>query len=309
METLFYLGDIYYFYQMSLALVHQNKNKAADTKTSRPAKPSPHHYENNTNLTMNSHDSIIHLQHAIGNQAIQRLMRSADASKGFDFSKIGIPQSKLNVSLPSDTYEQEADGVAEQVMRMTVPSYTSSAVSNQEERIDRKCSTCKMKKEMENKQEKIEIRRKPSTSSSSEGRYEVTNEINNVSADGGSPLDSSTRNFMESRFGYDFSKVRVFTDTKAGESAAALNANAFTVGSDVYFGKGRYNPSAPEGKSLLAHELTHVMQQQSLSANSRGIPQLQSTEQSISANLAAEKKSETRCGTDRRPRDYYKSRQ
>src|SRR5690348_10689940 len=66
---------------------------------------------------------------------------------------------------------------------------------------------------------------------------------------------------MESRFGQDFSQVRVHTDTKAAESARAVNALAYTVGQDVVFGEGQYTPGTQEGKSLLAHELTHVVQQ------------------------------------------------
>jgi hypothetical protein len=75
----------------------------------------------------------------------------------------------------------------------------------------------------------------------------------------GHHLDLRTREFMESRFGYDFSKVRVHTDEKAAESARMLNAKAYTLGQDVVFGSGQYSATS-EGKKLLAHELTHVVQ-------------------------------------------------
>jgi Domain of unknown function (DUF4157) len=75
------------------------------------------------------------------------------------------------------------------------------------------------------------------------------------------PLDTDTRNFMESRFGHDFSSVRVHTDAKAAESARAVNALAYTVGRDVVFDAGQYAPETKQGKRLLAHELTHVVQQ------------------------------------------------
>jgi hypothetical protein len=78
----------------------------------------------------------------------------------------------------------------------------------------------------------------------------------------GQPLDAETRAFMEPRFGHDFSQVRVHTDMKAAESARALNALAYTVGPDVVFGSGQYAPQSSEGQRLLAHELTHVLQQQ-----------------------------------------------
>jgi len=76
----------------------------------------------------------------------------------------------------------------------------------------------------------------------------------------GRPLDSATRAFMEPRFGRDFSDVRVHTDSRAAESARAVNALAYTVGRDMVFGEGKYAPGTREGKGLLAHELTHVAQ-------------------------------------------------
>jgi hypothetical protein len=74
-------------------------------------------------------------------------------------------------------------------------------------------------------------------------------------------LDSSTRAFMEPRFGHSFANVRVHADATAAESASAMGARAYTVGRDVVFASGRYAPASPEGRKLLAHELTHVVQQ------------------------------------------------
>lgn len=82
-----------------------------------------------------------------------------------------------------------------------------------------------------------------------------------VGSGGGSPLDSSTRGFMESRLGSDFSDVRVHTGGKADESARSINAQAYTVGSDVVFRSGAYQPDTPTGQRVIAHELTHVVQQ------------------------------------------------
>ena len=81
----------------------------------------------------------------------------------------------------------------------------------------------------------------------------------------GRPLEPSTRRAMEARFGYDFSGVRVHDDARAAATAAELDAAAFTVGEDLVFGSGRFDPSSPAGRRLLAHELAHVVQQ------SRGI--------------------------------------
>ena len=77
----------------------------------------------------------------------------------------------------------------------------------------------------------------------------------------GLPLDRTTRAFMEPRFGHDFGKVRVHADNRAAESALAINALAYTEGRHVVFAAGRYRPENDEGKRLLAHELTHVVQQ------------------------------------------------
>jgi outer membrane protein OmpA-like peptidoglycan-associated protein len=84
----------------------------------------------------------------------------------------------------------------------------------------------------------------------------------------GQPLDGATRAFMEPRFGHDFSKIRVHTDSRAAESARAVNAFAYSVGSDVVFGAGRHEPATPAGRELLAHELTHVVQQRATSESS-----------------------------------------
>ena len=78
---------------------------------------------------------------------------------------------------------------------------------------------------------------------------------------GGQPLPASERAFFEPRFGQDFSQVRLHTDQLAAEAARAVNARAFTLGSNVFFGAGQFAPAGHEGKGLLAHELTHVVQQ------------------------------------------------
>ena len=80
---------------------------------------------------------------------------------------------------------------------------------------------------------------------------------------GGSPLDVDTRTDMESPLGHDFGDVRVHTDSRAHDSAQAVNAHAYTVGSNVVFQRDKYDPSSTEGKTMLAHELTHVVQQRS----------------------------------------------
>jgi len=84
-----------------------------------------------------------------------------------------------------------------------------------------------------------------------------------VGSGGGSPLDRDTRGFMESRLGADFSDVRVHTDGKATESARSVQAYAYTVGNDVVFQSDKFAPDSDSGQRMLAHELTHVVQQRS----------------------------------------------
>ena len=84
-----------------------------------------------------------------------------------------------------------------------------------------------------------------------------------VGSGGGQPLEDGVRSGMETRFGHDFGDVRVHTDTRASESARAVQAHAYTVGSDIVFQSDRYAPSSSEGQRMLAHELTHVVQQRS----------------------------------------------
>jgi hypothetical protein len=100
--------------------------------------------------------------------------------------------------------------------------------------------------------------------------------VHDVLRSPGQPLDAQTRGFMETRFGHDFSQVRVHADSRAGESARSVGALAFTAGRNVVFGAGQYSPQSAAGRKLLAHELTHVVQQrfgtpavQSLSAIDR----------------------------------------
>lgn len=82
-----------------------------------------------------------------------------------------------------------------------------------------------------------------------------------LSSGNGSPMENGTRSFMEDRFGQDFSNVRVHTNEHAADSAKAIDAKAYTSGSDIVFDKGQYNPGSQSGQTLLAHELAHVVQQ------------------------------------------------
>lgn len=167
---------------------------------------------------------------------------------GHDFSQIAIrPQAKLTISQPDEPYEQEADRVADQVMRMEVPeSPGQMAIRSLQTAMQRKCAA---------------------SEEDNNGVQDVANPtvtVNDVLQSSGQPLNEDTRAFMELRFGHDFSQVRIHTDAQAATSAQALNARAYTVGQNVVFGAGQSTPETTTGKHLLAHELTHVIQQSSL---------------------------------------------
>jgi hypothetical protein len=210
------------------------------------------------------HHSIFQLQRTIGNQAVQGLMRSNASNNG---TKTGI-QTNLKISQPDDANEKEADRISEQVMRMSSTNkITGTVLTNKKERIARKCSACEMKEEEEEEEEKLNINRKQSTMSCVESSVDATTEINNVLSNSGTSLDNDTKDFMESRFGYDFSKVHIHKDERAAKSAQSVNALAYTVGQDIVFAPSQYAPKTREGQKLLAHELTHVLQHET---NSNG---------------------------------------
>ena len=85
--------------------------------------------------------------------------------------------------------------------------------------------------------------------------------VNDALRSAGRPLDAGTRGFMESRFGWDFGRVRVHADARAAEAAKSIQASAFTVGQDIVFGDGSFRPDTKDGKALIAHELAHTVQQ------------------------------------------------
>lgn len=208
---------------MSFALVNKNNSKETDRKMSTSAKFYDHH-------NLDYHDSVIHLNSTIGNQAVQNIIRY---NTGFDFAKIGI-QPKLKISQPGDAYEQEADRIAEKVMRMSTSDHISPTVSTYEKPVNRKCQACQ--DDEENEKKNMNIGRMSVCNNRLEITENVEQHVNNALHSGGLPIDSATRVFMEPRFGRDFSRVRIHSGPTATKSAQALNAHAYTVGHDIVFG-------------------------------------------------------------------------
>jgi Domain of unknown function (DUF4157) len=239
------------------------------------------------------------LQRTIGNQAASRLLqpqasrsaggatdndheqevapentiaRAAPRDASRDFSKIPVfapdranrPQARLSPNLPplpsviqpklamgdvNDPLEHEADRVADQVMRIPDPGPSITGTPPQ---VSRKCAAC------EEEAKTLHAKRiaVPETAAG-----EAPAIVHEVLRAPGRPLDAATRAFFEPRFGVDFSQVRLHTDEHAMRSARAIGASAYTVGQAIVFGRGAFAPANQAGTRLLAHELTHVIQQ------------------------------------------------
>ncbi len=260
---------------------------------------------------------LLKLQRQFGNRAVTQMV-----------------QAKLKIGKPNDVYEQEADRVADTVMRMPDPvihrqadekkdesaqmkplaSGTASLVqrADEEETAQAKPSvgpitplvqrqatdekqdeTAQMLQRQAADEKKDETAQMLQRQAADEKKDETAQMLQRQAADekkdetaqtksaadatpavgehlesqiqtmrgGGKALPEETRSFYESRFGYDFGGVRIHTDANASDAASHLNAQAFTVGRDIFFNTGRYEPHTSQGKWLLAHELTHTVQQ------------------------------------------------
>ncbi|WP_183564883.1 eCIS core domain-containing protein [Mucilaginibacter sp. SP1R1] len=171
-------------------------------------------------------------------------------------------QAKLEVNEPGDRYEQEADSMADRVMRMTMPLANDQAFFKPAQTgLQRKCQHC---------EEEEKLQRKENTDTETHGTKELDNYVGSLGASG-QALPESSRQFFEPRFGQNFSNVRIHTDSVAAKSAQSINALAYTTGSNIVFNSGQYSPDSESGKRLIAHELTHVVQQ---GGSSEGIQRL-----------------------------------
>ena len=171
----------------------------------------------------------------------------------------GALQRKLSVGRTDDPLEHEADRVADAVLRMPQPrpAAMSSVSALSGARLQSKCASCG---EQDDREEAPPIRRR--AAAPDHGRTAAPAIVEEtLRAGGGRPLDAATRNYFEPRFGHDFSAVRVHASGRAGESARAVNSLAYTVGRDIVFRDGSFAPQADSGRRLLAHELSHVVQQ------------------------------------------------
>jgi hypothetical protein len=240
---------------------------------------------------------LLALQRSIGNQAAQRLINSP------------YIQTKLQISTPGDPYEQEADRVADTVMRMAEPKpatkedekpLPAKSLATGISRLAQRAPEQPLEEEKEKVAAKLLAQRAPVAVREDDDEKKVATKLETsptpqeeekeksvqakggqtpasgatatVSANidalnsGGSPLPNTTRAFFEPRFGADFSGVRVHTDSRTAETAKSINARAFTVGPNIGFATGQYAPDSQHGRHVLAHELTHVVQQGAVSS-------------------------------------------
>jgi len=216
-----------------------------------------------------AHNLVMQLHQTYGNRYVQRLLKS------------NVVQAKLTVNAPGDIYEQEADRVAEAVTK-AVTSLKQRQVEEEEgeeEEVQAKLVQRQVEEEEEEVQAKLvrrqgeeeeEIQAQSTENQPATVSENLETRINDARGSG-HPLSDNVREPMEQAFGADFNGVRVHTDSQADLLSQELSARAFTTARDIFFRQGEYSLGTDSGKKLIAHELTHVMQQ-----SGRNKPQRQS---------------------------------
>jgi hypothetical protein len=192
------------------------------------------------------------LQGALGNRASEQFI-----------------QAQLRISTPGDSYEQEADRVADEVLRSPVASVREpvgiSRVSTSA-RVQRACSPGENETSapdadsVEGHNDDLQLWAKRSNAGGESATGSIASDVASFNGRG-EPLADSVRAFFEPRFGHDFGEVRVHTGARAAESVRSIGALAYTAGRDIVFGDQQYSPETPAGRKLLAHELAHTVQQ------------------------------------------------
>ncbi|MBA4058066.1 MAG: hypothetical protein C0490_25335, partial [Marivirga sp.] len=234
-----------------------------------------------------------------------------EKGKSGAFFNTGSIQASLSVGQPDDPFEKEADKVSRQVVdgfdqtnsiqrklsglglqQLAIQPYTiGSRISRKLQKtlsrtplfVQTKCDQCEEEEKMQEKSGDIQFAGDGAMVSS-----EVESKIQSMRG-GGQAMDSTTQAAMSSSFGADFSSVRVHTNSQAVQMSQQLNAHAFTVGNDIFFNEGRYQPKSKQGAGLLAHELTHTVQQGAAIQNKRisGLPYAQLFSNPAMAHLSS----------------------
>jgi hypothetical protein len=191
---------------------------------------------------------------------------------------VGLQASSMRVSSPHDSAEREADSTAKRVMRMSIPEGSVAYVKTPQGGLFRQVGEKEEKKKLQRSFESPYIARFSGALLRRRAAEGQPNVASNVAAEiqsataSGAPLPLSVRRFMEPRFNADFSNVKVHTGDKSAKLNRAVNAQAFAVGNNIFFGKDKFKPESREGKELIAHELTHTIQQGAAVQRSEDVP-------------------------------------
>ena len=237
----------------------QRTHKSQPFTRATSSKPGQLHLGNNRKIR-----AILNLQQLMQSQAIAQDSQHK--------------QTKLAVGTVGDKYEQEADKVADQVMAMPLSGQTTQQGTQQanpllhseEESLtantvqakalsNGSCASAPSGEQGENEDEQL-VQKKEQAGSPNSINPQFSAQLQQ-SAASGKKLPSNTRQDMEARFGHSFSQVRIHTDQQAVAMTQQVNAEAFATGNHIYLNAGRYQPESSSGQRLLAHELTHVLQQ------------------------------------------------
>jgi hypothetical protein len=203
---------------------------------------------------------ILALQRTTGNAAVARMLATR---------RTGLPpiQAKLTVGPVGDEYEQEADRVASQVVeQIHAPTAAQAPPQQSVQRQEEPEAELQAKRDTSALQAKSLLQRQEAMDGG-EASSDLETTINSTRGRG-QPLDAELQQAMGQAMGADFRGVRVHTDTQSDQLNQSIQAKAFTTGQDVFFRQGAYQPGTRSGQELIAHELTHVDQQ-----NGGGLPQ------------------------------------
>lgn len=209
--------------------------------------------------------------------ATELLQKKQDSRFGYDFSRVPVSmQHKLTISRPDDLFEREADQIAERVIHSAsgslLPIRNTGSRLLQKQDASVEADDEEGAEEYENAEpvaEELTEPGEPVLTGDETGRPKMepgslgSGKTRSVSLPRGTgrPLDGGVQSFMEQRMGHELGHVRIHTDSESTASAEDLSAQAYTVGSDIYFNEWYYDPGSLAGKRLLAHELAHVIQQ------------------------------------------------
>lgn len=197
---------------------------------------------------MSRHASLLRPGRAAGDRTLPPVLQTRDVLRAEVAPRHRLLQRKPSISAPDDAFEREADATADRVLRMADPH----AISTAPPVVQRKCAACE--------DDGKTLHAKRALPAAGDAALD-TAAAAQAAHRGGHPLSPDLRAYFEPRFGHDFSHVRVHTDGDAAMAARGVRARAYTLGRDIVFGAGQFAPSTTAGRHLIAHELTHVVQQ------------------------------------------------